>query len=140
MEENERVIFTGPAGTGKTLLAIEAARRGATQGKSVLFVCFNRLLGSWLKEQIGDMPGITPRTLHGHMLAIVGGRAPETAPNQYWTTALPEQASYALLDAAEGGFPIYDLLIVDEAQDILMPAYLDFLELCLCLLYTSRCV
>lgn len=131
MEENERVIFTGPAGTGKTLLAIEAARRGATQGKSVLFVCFNRLLGSWLKEQIGDMPEITTRTLHGHMLAIVGGRTPETAPNQYWTTELPEQACYALLDAAEGGFPVYDLLIVDEAQDILTPAYLDFLELCL---------
>ena len=33
MQENPRVAFVGPAGTGKTLLAIEAARRGVASGR-----------------------------------------------------------------------------------------------------------
>ena len=48
MEDNPRVLFTGPAGTGKTLLALETARRAVNIGKSVLLFCFNRLLGQWL--------------------------------------------------------------------------------------------
>ena len=128
MEDNERVIFTGPAGTGKTLLAIEAARRGAADGRSVLFLCFNQLLCSWLKEQVADLPNVTISTLHSHMLAFVGGQPPEQATHAYWSSSLPEEASYALL---AGEQEPHDLLIVDEAQDILAPAYLDFLDLCL---------
>ena len=131
MENNERVIFTGPAGTGKTLLAIEAARRGAVNGSSVLFLCFNRLLGSWLKAQMADLPQVTVSTLHSHMLAIAGGKPPEQATHAYWSSSLPEQASYALLDGLSGEEELYDLLVIDEAQDILAPAYLDFLELSL---------
>src|SRR4029077_7131665 len=42
MEDNERVMFTGPAGTGKTVLALEAARRASNSGMKVLWLCFNR--------------------------------------------------------------------------------------------------
>ncbi len=52
LEDNPRCLFEGAAGTGKTLLAVEYARRRARAGDSVLLVCFNRLLGAWLQEQL----------------------------------------------------------------------------------------
>jgi len=45
LADNLRCLFEGAAGTGKTLLALEYARRIARSGHRVLLVCFNRLLG-----------------------------------------------------------------------------------------------
>lgn len=131
MEGNRQVIFTGPAGTGKTMLAIEAARRGGMESRSVLFICFNRLLGLWLKEEMADTPRVTVRTLHGHMLKVTGERPPANAASEYWSKQLPEEASYALMDTPAETGNLFDLLVIDEAQDILSPAYLEFLDLCL---------
>jgi len=55
MDRNPRVIFDGPAGTGKTLLAIEAARRAAVAGRRVLFLCFNVPLRMWLADQMHEL-------------------------------------------------------------------------------------
>lgn len=38
-EANQRILVTGGAGSGKTLLAIETAQRAATRGHSVLLTC-----------------------------------------------------------------------------------------------------
>lgn len=38
---------------------------------------------------------------------------------------------YALIDAPAESDNLFDLLVIDETQDILSPAYLDFLDLCL---------
>ena len=73
MQANPRVVFVGPAGTGKTILAIEAARRTQGEGHRVLMICFNRLLGQWLENETKDLsPKVTTRTLHSHMLAVSG--------------------------------------------------------------------
>lgn len=53
MSENDRVIFKGPAGSGKTQLALEQAKRYATRGYKTLFLCYNALLASRLKQEIG---------------------------------------------------------------------------------------
>jgi hypothetical protein len=130
MTRNARVIFEGPAGTGKTLLAIESARRAAADGKRTLLVCFNRLLGRWLHheaEGLGD--SVTAGTLHSHMLALAGlDRPPRTEPD-FWNEELPQLALDRLL-YAEGG-EVYDTLVVDEAQDLLDEPYLDLLDLSL---------
>lgn len=46
--DNPICLLRGPAGTGKTFLGIESARRAAAAGRSVLVLCFNHNLGSWL--------------------------------------------------------------------------------------------
>ena len=46
---NRRMAISGPAGSGKTLLAVEKARRLAAQGLAVLFTCFNRPLADHLR-------------------------------------------------------------------------------------------
>lgn len=153
MRRVSRVVFDGPAGTGKTLLALEAARRGHAAGKSVLILCFNRPLSLWLQDQAqellgaGRAPTVVIKTIHQHMTDLAGqsvrGR-PGDGPS-YWDKALPDAAAERLLEnwealekaekdnpalAAIGPtFGVFDELIVDEAQDVLRDAYLEVLDL-----------
>ena len=47
--EQRTAAIQGAAGTGKTLIALEAARRFSAEGNKVLFLCFNRFLYEHLK-------------------------------------------------------------------------------------------
>jgi superfamily I DNA/RNA helicase len=129
MSRAERVIFEGPAGTGKTVLALEAARRAAARGRRVGLLCFNRLLGAWLTQQarqINDQ--IEASTVHALMLVTAELRqAPSDAGPDFFADELPDLAIEALLES--GARPRFDVLVVDEAQDLLRDKYLDFLDL-----------
>lgn len=131
MEDNPRVFFTGPAGTGKTVLALETARRAASAGKGVLLVCFNRLLGRWLSEHPLACSGqLTAGTLHQYMAGIAGIKVPETADDSFWKAELPDTAMSRLLEGhRDSGW--FDVVIADEVQDLLHLPYLDVLELVL---------
>jgi hypothetical protein len=132
MATNPRVVFSGPAGTGKTILAIEAASRSRAAGNRVLFLCYNRLLGHYLEaETAAIQPEVTVGTLHKQMLAVTGivlhGKTPSS---HFWLEELPKQAIDRLLDDTTGRY-LYDVIIVDEAQDLLRHDYLDFVDLSL---------
>ncbi|MFI6773979.1 NERD domain-containing protein [Nocardia sp. NPDC050412] len=123
MYRTPRVLFTGPAGTGKTFLALEAARRSACQGQSVLLVCYNRLLANWMAGVAAD--GVRVTTLHKLMLQATGLTPPEAASRDWWNEELPELAIEPLLNDAGAAA---DILIVDEAQDLSTSSYLDVLD------------
>ena len=133
IDSNPRIVFDGPAGTGKTLLAIEAARRAVSRGRRVLLLCFNRPLGRWLQEETAGMGrGITARTLHEH-LRLLAGIAPsreQRCRTEFWQDELPALAIEALL-GREGDRGQYDEIVLDEAQDVLRRSYLDALDLSL---------
>lgn len=50
LQEQRTAAIHGPAGTGKTLLAIEKAKLLAAEGQKVLYLCFNELLLAYVKE------------------------------------------------------------------------------------------
>jgi DNA polymerase III delta prime subunit len=129
MEYNRRVIFSGPAGTGKTLLAIEAAKRAVNEGGKVLFLCYNNLLGRWLKDETQSLfPQLTTKTVHAFLLELSGCEYKD-AP-RFWQNELPAKAIEKILEP-EKALELYDVLIIDEAQDILKEDYLDVLDLLL---------
>ncbi len=140
LEDEARLLVRGPAGTGKTLLAIEAARRAAaspvdgsaTSSRRVLLVCFNNLLGAWLKEQTEPLrPAVTAGTLHRYMMDVCGiARAPDSADRAFWRELLPAQTR-DVLRANSGGPHVFDYLVIDEVQDLLHGPYLDVLDLSL---------
>ena len=136
MEDNAQVIFSGPAGTGKTILALEAARRAASRRQRVLFLCFNRYLGKWLSARTTHLDGVKATTLHRHMLDLLEASdspahgLPGKPDPRFWTEELPQRAIEALVEAPEA-MCVFDALIIDEAQDILRSEYLDFLDLSL---------
>lgn len=81
---NERMLFEGGAGTGKSMLAVELCRRQAQEGRRVLFTCESPLIASHVAAQ----PGLD---------RVVISTA-ESLP-------------------AEGAD--FDVLVVDEAQDVM---------------------
>ena len=87
IEDNPRVLCAGGAGTGKTFLAAEVARRGVGAGKQVLVCCVSPVLRRFLASQLAG-------------------------------TGVSVQA---LADLAQN--PVnsdrFDVLIVDEAQDLM---------------------
>lgn len=132
LDQNERIVFSGPAGTGKTFLAIEAARRAISEGKSVLFVCFNKLLSSWIKERVASI-GVTQLqlycgTFHGFMTTLIDDRSSESIADEYWQKTLPILSVDTLLEDTKPRRS-FDFLIVDEAQDLITEEYLDVMDL-----------
>jgi hypothetical protein len=127
MSDNRAVLFTGPAGSGKTLLALEAARRETASGGSGLLLCFNQLLGRRLQEQTADTPRLRTGTFHQELIRLTGVQPPPDASPEFWNYELPEHAVEALL--YRGGEPEADFLIVDELQDLAREPFLDVLDL-----------
>lgn len=126
MADNRSVLFSGPAGSGKTWLAMEAARREIATGASGRLMCFNSLLGKRLATDMADIGGVTAGTLHGEMLRIADIPVPSGAGTSFWEQELPDAALEALLDRPDLAA---DFLVVDEIQDIAKAPYLDVLEL-----------
>lgn len=125
------VLFNGPAGTGKTFIAIESAIRASKEGRKVLFICMNKLLCEHIKKQLSGYPNITISTFH----ALIKSYDPQTNPDNehqedYWHNDLPQLTYSNIINKSEDGS--YDLLIIDEAQDIIgNDLWLDCLDLLL---------
>jgi hypothetical protein len=128
--ENDRVIVEGTAGSGKTLLALEFALARAERGEHALLLCFNRNLAEWLKEQASHDPRhshsanrLQISTFHSFALALarraeVEFEVPNTGAQDFWDSEVPlilEQALEVL--RLEGRAPVFDVVVVDEAQD-----------------------
>ena len=125
--ENQAVLFSGPAGSGKTFIAMEIARRETSQGKTGRLLCFNRFLGRRLADDMSDLRGLSVGTLHQELLRITGLSAPAEPDARFWDAELPERAIDTLLE--RGDELCRDFLVVDEIQDLAKPAYLDVLDL-----------
>ena len=136
LDDSERVIVDGGAGTGKTLLAIEAAQRMARDGKCVLFVCFNKLLAARIHARIATKQyegELVVRNLHRHFFEALEG-SPFAAELEQkikrneegvFERLLPECAALVASDCPDARF---DALVIDEAQDILTTPNLDALH------------
>lgn len=132
-EAEPRIMLCGVAGSGKTMLSVEYARRRALAGDSVLFLCFNRNLCRYLDGLLDSR--VMAMTFHEFLEAETPAerRPPRPGPgagralNLYYQQELPQ--AYVAHATATGRQEVFDCLVVDEGQDLLRPAYLACMEL-----------
>ena len=116
--------ITGCAGSGKTMLAVEHAKRLAAKGKRRALrllqprACATTCASA--SEGLGRRLQHLPRALPRARAAGRGRRCPSTdageaPPEYFWTTSCPTRSSRR--DRARSA-PQYDALLVDEAQDL----------------------
>ena len=114
-----RVEVRGGAGSGKTWLALEQARRLSHDGRRVALLCYSRGLAAFLERRVRafshrrDVPAYVG-TFHG-LGAEWGAEAGSDDDTDYWERRLPEQMVTLAADQAVGHR--FDAIVVDEAQD-----------------------
>ena len=125
-----RQAVYGPAGTGKTLLAMHKARMLARQGMHVLLTCYNKALGHHLRDAMADEPNVHAIHFHELCYEVLGldpavQRPPQepAATRKYWD----EDLARRVLDVTSRHGPAYDALVIDEAQDFL-PLWMQALD------------
>lgn len=79
--ENRGVLFSGPAGSGKTFLAVESARREVAIGSQGRLLCFNRFLGQRLRVDMAGFSDLRVGTLHQEVTSA--GRAHRSAVQRH---------------------------------------------------------
>ncbi|EAW41504.1 hypothetical protein MGP2080_02231 [marine gamma proteobacterium HTCC2080] len=100
----------GPAGSGKTLLAIWRLQAALGEGKSAIYVCFNKALAQFLKLKFPDISS----SIHSvDKLFTDLTSARNNGSSDFFTHTLPERVIDQVNDYQ------HDLIIVDEGQDFL---------------------
>jgi Nuclease-related domain len=116
-----RIEIRGGAGSGKTWLAMEQARRLRKDGRRVALVCYSRGLAAYF-ERVTSVWGRRERpsyvgTFHGLGIEEWGAEPSPAGDDDsdYWEQRLPEMmvSIAAGLDVGKR----FDAIVVDEAQD-----------------------
>jgi hypothetical protein len=115
----KRAAVTGPAGSGKTILATEISRHVAESGKRTLLTCFNKRLAEHLQASTHGVPNLHVAHFHGLCMELareagLSPLEPAGPEDREWF----EQTLPGLLEeAARMLGPRFDAIVVDEAQD-----------------------
>lgn len=133
LRDQARALIRGGAGTGKTLLAVEEATRFAAAGHSVLVCCRSVPLAAYIVTLVDD-PSVVVRSYEELLRELVTdadrwSEIPDADPSDVLHVYLPEEALESILQLRRSGS--YDVLVLDEAQDLLLEGALDAFELLL---------
>jgi hypothetical protein len=113
-----RVEIRGGAGSGKTWLAVEQARRLSKEGHRVALTCYSRGLAAWLQRRVATLPRRERPAYVGtfHNLGVEWG-APTGSDDDsdFWEVQLPELM--VGLGARQPPGRLFDAVVIDEAQD-----------------------
>ena len=118
---NMNIITKGPAGSGKTIVAKTIAQDFLDDGKTVLFLCFNRTLANKLRYEFDRYDDkINVSTFHSLARRIIEEYDPnwwnsnkDSKSSDFWNLDIPVKLEECI------GFieKKYDVLIIDEGQD-----------------------
>lgn len=131
MEYNDRALIQGGAGTGKTIMAAEWFQRNVGAGLRVGLICFNKKLGNKLNTELSGVIDLNETNsfvgnLHSYMISLTGQVPPEIDAQQFYEIDLPLESLFVLEDIPEE--ERFDLLIIDESQDLMTESYLDVFD------------
>jgi hypothetical protein len=114
LRHRRRLAIRGPAGSGKTLLALEHARELARTGNRTLLLCYNRPLADHLRATGPPDPSLEILTFHQlcHRLAELASIDVPAGQDFF------DKAAELALRAIDVIGSQYDAILVDEGQVI----------------------
>ncbi len=119
-EDNSNVVISGVAGTGKSLLAVELAKRAAAKNKNVLYICFNRNMATYARTNTNGNNNITVFTLHKLIMSFL-------RRDDLYNSSVVELCQLYSSQTADNNQQ-YDYVVVDEGQDLLCLPFFDVLD------------
>ncbi|MCH2186492.1 AAA family ATPase, partial [Myxococcota bacterium] len=129
LDDNPRMIIRGGAGTGKTLIAQEFAKRQAEADNKVLLLFYNRCIANTVRYGLGRDSPIECSTFHSLAKRIITDADPSWWENNsskeqsFWNDTVPLK----LIDCEIAPSEQYDTIIIDEGQDF-KPDWFETLE------------
>lgn len=129
IHEHKHALIKGYAGTGKTFLAVEKARRLAADNKKVLLLCYNRRLAHHLRGILKDYDSSIDVYNYHDLVKDFASQAglifnpPRDKGEEGIRRFMEESAPLKLLEAIEILGKKYDAILVDEGQDFLPDWY-----------------
>ena len=132
---NSHLLIEGSAGTGKTLLATDFARKRAEKGDRVLYLTYNKNLSNTINRQLDSIENLKVINIHalfGEYIPVDVLKMKENA-TKYFGEILPEEFFEWVSDLPKEDVEKlkYDLIVMDEGQDIIKPIYLYSLDMLL---------
>ena len=126
LSSNDRMIIKGGAGTGKTLLGIEQAKRFFVQKKRVLFLFFNKLITRNVSRKFDEEEReyIDVYNFHRLIYQIVDDcvGVEHELNHEFFNEILPEKFLDCIPFTEMQNH--YDAVIIDEGQDLIKPNFL----------------
>jgi superfamily I DNA/RNA helicase len=117
--ESKQFLVKGPAGTGKTFLALEQTKRLCAGGLKIALICYSNGLAQYLKREVSAWPTNEQPKFVGtfHSLANSWGvRKPaEMEDDVFWESGAAKEAIKIL--QSRTNLERYDGFVIDEAQD-----------------------
>lgn len=125
LRRHRRAVIAGGAGTGKTLLALTQAKSLAAAGHKTLLLCYNTVLGDFLKRECNGIENLHAMTAHqlctwrvGVIEEVTGihlsANAKSAFPGSSW---MDVQLPFAAACSTEHDDFRYQAIVVDEGQD-----------------------
>ena len=127
-KDHNLILVDGYAGSGKTVLALELARRKVLEGKNVLFLYYNRLIRTQLGKHIGLINEKVKSDVNDKKISIFtlyeffASFVPESHKpvTKYKNIKLNDYPIFLLDHLLKAELKKkYDVLIIDESQDFI---------------------
>ncbi len=131
---NDRCLIEGSAGTGKTLMAMEITRSEIEKGSKVGLFCFNKQLGHKLLISISELNNNNisyAGTFHSFLIKNIDSSLPFDGDNLHKFYSEELSIEFILQNDDIDEIDKFDLIVLDEAQDLITPFYLEVVDIIL---------
>ncbi len=111
-------VVEGPAGTGKTTMALQKAHELVSANKKVALICYSKGLSKYLQREVSKWQGVNRPTFTGtfhQMVDFWGGKTPEIPNQDWWEEGAVEEMRSRL--GKRNNLELFDAIVIDEGQD-----------------------
>lgn len=119
IQDIQRALIHGGAGTGKSVIAVEEALRAGQRGERTLLTCYNGPLGRAFEHRLEDASNVDVGSFHAicRRIALQAGLniTAETSDSEWFDRELPNLLVEAIAKRPELR---WNTIVVDEGQDI----------------------